>query len=281
MNVSKISFLLLAGFLALFVSCDVDNECPEGNICVVGNTLEYQSSTDRAKLIIDVPEGAAYNNEAITVSDLVPDYPAQTNFQRSDLHFGGGWFMIEPINMDFKKLITISIQFPQEAKIDGLGNTWADKYLLYYVDHDNWTIVNDSEVLINENKVTGQVLRLGEYAVAAPKPCIVGDWRTPSNNSYGYNARVVFLIANKGWRELIKDCDPTWVEDLQPTRENFEWSLSNDTLLQVFNFSAISECGVSGTTSSDVDNIAVYCEDFQLELFGFNFYGSDFFLRYE
>ncbi len=275
-----VCFLLLVAMVQ--VGCDQDNECSEGHLCVSGNVLEYQSSNDRAKLIIDNPEGAAYTNEAVTVTDLVPAPPAVINLQRGDLHFGGGWFKIEPTDMQFKKLITISIQFPQSAKVDALGNNWADDYILYYVDHDNWKPVNDSEVVLNDNMVSGQVRRLGEYAVAAPKECIVGDWRIWGDNSYGYAARVVFLNSNSGWREYIVDCDTAIaVFDYQPTKEIFSWELNNDTLLSMYNFAPINICGGTGFAAPDNNDIIARCEDLFLVLENFNFYGGDSYVRYD
>lgn len=268
-----------------FFSCNQNLSCPEGNLCVNGNELEYQANVNGAKIFIDCPENVVYNNSAVIISDLIPGYPASVNYNKPDFHFGGGMFKIEPTDLPLKGLLTITIQYPKDAVEDQLGNQWAEDYVLYYIEKDNWQIINNSINDVTLGTVSGQVNRLGIYAVGTPKDCLVGDWRLidPFDTLHDYSHRVVFLNTHKGWRELLVDCDTSAAGvDYQYSHEDFSWSLEKDTMLNVFDFLPVNACGISGTIpAADIEDIIVRCDGNFLELEGFNFTWNDQFIRFE
>ena len=256
MNCSLLSFrniiLSFLGIMALslFTSCEKTSSCPDGNLCVEGNILTYQTRPIGAKLIIDAPPGSVYNNAAVVITDMVPYYPSTANYNTYERFFAGGMFKIEPIDLVLKKLITVSIEYPGDGFIDLLGNNYEDGLILYYIDKDwNWSIVNASMLDVSADRVSAQVTRLGTYAVGAVKDCIIGDWRFVDGFSgFEFLQRVVFYVDGKGKREFAVLCNN--LTDTAIAVENFSWKFEQ-TQLSLYNFSARVACDTLGYTTPD------------------------------
>lgn len=240
----------LVGLSFSFTSCEKTKSCPQGNICVEGNVLTYQTKPTGAKLIIDVAPGSVYNNTAIVITDMVPEYPANANYGTSERFFAGGMFRIEPEDLNLKKLITISIEYPGDGFTDYLGNNYEDDLTMYFIDDDfNWSIVNASSLDTDADLVSVQVTRLGIYAIAAVKDCIVGDWKYGLGDlTYGsFDKRIVFTNDGKGKREFLDICQ---FNDTSLAVENFSWKFEDDKLA-LYNFSARIACDTLGFTTTD------------------------------
>ncbi len=257
------SFILLFGFIYLFSSCDEPVNCPDGNFCTIGNTYEFQSNLNGAKLIIEVPEGAVYNNAAVVTTDLIPAYPAQVSYDTPKRYFAGGLFKIEPTDLALKGLIKLTIQFPPGANFDRLGNNYSDDLRLYYVVKDNWSIVNESVVNLSSRQVSANVLRLGTYAVGAPRLPIVADWQLESElYDWGYSKRLVFLHNSSGYWEEVYDCNVLpEVLDYQLSYEEFEWELLNDSVVNLFDFTPRQVCDTIGFTRADMITTSIQLSD--------------------
>jgi hypothetical protein len=269
---------ILFAFSGIFAgSCDKDTSCPPGNLCVSGNILEFQTNNNTAKIIIEVPEGAVYNNAAVIISDLIPGYPSGIDYDTPEFRFGGGLFKIEPIDLPIKDIIKITIKYPQDATSDYLGNNYASDYRLYFVKDGSWSIVNNSQSDPQNGLVWGNVLRLGTYAVGAVKECLQGDWRKLNSDTiYGYSSRIVFLNTGKGWRETIVDCDTSSNISLQIGREDFSYTLFQDSILNVFQFSPFFACSATGITNPDVMGIIARCSDDKVVFEGFGQFSGQF-----
>lgn len=257
--------------LTAFWSCDEPTTCPEGNLCIIGNTVEYQLSTQSARLTLINPEGAVVNNTAIEITDMVPGYPAQVDYNTVNSHFGGGMFKIEPFDVQFSTFLTIRIKYPDGAETDYLGNDYAPDFRMYYVKDGNWSVVNESYCDVEAGEVVGNVLRLGQYTIAAKKETIEGDFIVPSvEYTNGYSSRIVFLHDKTGFREWIVDCDTALlVNDFQLARDSFKYALEDD-LLNMTNFSASYYCNHTGPVlSTDTIGLSYYVDDVMLTIDGF------------
>ncbi|MEA3443097.1 MAG: hypothetical protein U9R19_00060 [Bacteroidota bacterium] len=243
-------FIIMLGSLALsFSNCNKTKSCPAGNLCVEGNTFEYQLRPTSAKLIIEVPEGAVYGNAAVTITDMVPAYPANADFGDFDRHFAGGFFNIEPNDLPLKQLIRIAIEYPGSGIIDEEDNNYEEELRLWFIDKDdNWSIFPSSECDAEKNQVFAWVKKLGKYAVAAEKECIVGEWRQGDTIAeFPYYQRVMFNIDGTGRREFINDCGSG---DWNSSGENFKWSFTSG-LLDMYNFTAKTVCDTISFTTPD------------------------------
>ncbi len=263
MKKALFSFILLAGISLALPSCDEPVNCPQGNFCTIGNTFEFQSNNAGAKLIIDVPEGAVYNNSAILATDLVPGYPAQIGYFHPKRYFIGSMFKIEPTDLPLKSLINLTIQYPGGAETDRLGNNYSNDLLLYYITDDNWSIVNESTHDPFSRRVSANVLRLGTYAIAAPREPIEGEWWLENEDlDWGYSKRMVFLHDLSGYWEEVHDCGPTPQDsNLQLSYESFEWNMVNDSVVSLFSFTPKQVCDTIGFTRSDLMNTAIQLDD--------------------
>lgn len=242
-------------FALSFGSCNKTKSCPDGNLCVEGNTYEYQLKPTSAKLIIEVPEGAVYSNTAITTTDLVPSYPAHADYDDFDRHFAGGIFKIEPLDLPLKQLIKIAIEYPNEGITDAEGNNYEDNLRLWFVNDDEvWSIVPASRVDVDKNQVYAEVKKLGIYAVAAEKECIVGEWHQGDTTAtYPYQQRVIFNVNNNGVREYIMECGP---DDWRVSKETFKWDFYMGQL-KMYGFTARNFCDTSIVTPLTLINY--YC----------------------
>ncbi len=257
-------FVLFIVSVFYFSSCEKTKSCPAGNLCIEGNVLEYQSRPTAAKLIIDVPEGAVYANAAVIITDMVPYYPANADYTTLDRYFAGGMFRIEPADIAFKDFITLTIEYTTDGITDDIGDNFEDFLLLYYIDDDNnWSIVNASTVDKGKNTVSAKVTHLGTYAIAAPKDCIVGEWRIPGQlGSYDYSQSITFNVQGVGnWKHIV-DCDSL---DFELSYEQFSWQYKDDDLY-LFNFSPWQGCGYTGPVSADME-IPFECDGNVLKLF--------------
>lgn len=268
MNILK-KLLIPALFLTLILpSCDEPASCPDGNLCVQGNTITYQLSDYSAVLTIINPEGAVYTNSAIEIMDLVPGYPAQVNYNSAKLQFGGAMFRIDPEDINFSKFLTLKMKYPAIAATDELGNKWAKDFRMYYIKDGNWSVVNDSYSDTIEGTVNAQVLRLGVYALGAKKECIEGDWIVPSADySYGYSRRIVFLHNQTGYREWIVDCDTAVaVDDFKLARDYFVWKIKAGSLVDLTEFTEPEACNWTGNPEADLKDMVYFCSDNELTL---------------
>ncbi len=248
-NIYNLYFAITLIMLLLsFSSCNKTKSCPDGNLCVEGNIYEYQLRTTSSKLIIEVPEGAVYGNASVTITDLIPAYPANSNFSEYDRHFAGGYFNVEPHDLPLKQLIKISIEYPGTGIMDDAGNNFENDLRLWFIDDDeNWSIFPSSLVDTENNRVYAWVGKLGRFAVAAEKECIISEWRQGDSLAvYPYHQRVVFNLDMTGRREFIIECG---TDDWQESGENFKWFLTSGQL-RMYNFTTRSVCD---TTTKSID----------------------------
>ncbi len=252
---NKISYpvLLVVLFLLAFGlnQCNKTKSCPEGNLCVEGNILEYQFKPTSAKLILEVPEGSVGRNSAVVITDLVPSYPANADYGDFDRHFAGGLFNIEPHDLPFNQLFKLSIEYPGSGIFDDEGNNYESELRLWYIDEDeSWSIVPSSEVDMDNDLVFAWVKRLGIYGVGAPKECIVGEWRVGDTLAeYPYEQRIFFNIDGSGRREFIYECGPgVW----QESGENFDWEFISGQL-SIHNFTERTVCDTISFTTPDTE----------------------------
>ena len=250
LNSKILLFALIAG--AFFSSCNKTTSCPEGNLCIEGNTYEYQLNPNGAKLIIEVPEAAMGRNVAITTTDMVPSYPANSDFSDFDRHFGGGYFKIEPTDVVTKQLIKMIIEYPNNGIFDQDGNNYEEALRLWYInDDDIWSMVPSSEVDTENNQVFAWVTNLGSYGVAAEKECIVGVWHFgDSIGEYPYQQRLQFNVNHSGTRDYVMIC--AGMDDPFISTETFDWQF-NDGKLEMFDFSKRSMCDTLDIKTPDME----------------------------
>jgi hypothetical protein len=268
MNTLNKFFLPALLLLFAFNSCDEPASCPDGNLCIQGNELTYQLSSQSAVITIINPEGAIHTNAAVDIIDMVPGYPAQVDYNSVNLHFGGAMFNIEPDDLTFSKFLTIKIKFPAIATTDYLGNQWAEDFRMYYIKDGNWSVVNESYYDAAGGTVNAQVLRLGVYAVGAKKECIEGDWIVPSTDfSFGYSSRIVFLHNETGYREWVVDCDTAAnVTDYKLAKDFFIWKTKAGGLVDLTEFTEPVVCGGLATPQPDLIDMLYFCSDGELTM---------------
>ena len=233
-----------------FSSCEKTKSCPQGNICIEGNKIEYQSGPTKAKLIIDVPKGAVYANAAVAITDLVPYFPASANFTNFERYFAGGMFKIEPTDLELKKFITITIEYPSNGFIDFIGDNFEEDLLLYYIDeHNNWSIVNASTLDMQKDQVSAKVTRLGTYAVGAQRDCLLGIWQ--NYLSFGDDDLTESITLNNqgsGKRSYVVPCGDY---NFALAHDEFSWKLLEGDLF-LYDFSPVDSCNEIGNASPNI-----------------------------
>ncbi len=253
-NIITVSLSIIA-FVFIFSSCEKTKSCPDGNLCVEGNVLEYQSSNERAKITIEAPEGAVYANTAIIITDMVPFYPANADYGTYKRHFAGGMFNIQPTDLDLKKFLTISIEYTAEGITTYIGDNFEEDLVLYFIDEDeNWSIVNASSIDVEKDKVFAQVTRLGVYAVGAPKDCIIGEWRYGTGiGNYFYNMSYTFNNQGKGKREIVSACNEELTEyDVITMEFSWRYDETDNDKIDLYNFGPATGCGEIGGLLPDM-----------------------------
>jgi hypothetical protein len=224
-------------------SCIEDKQCPDDYICISGNTIFYQENTGMPKITLEAPPEAVYNNTQIYFYDLSEDFGLFDYYER---FYGSSCFRVEPQTIGLRQLVKITIEYPQGAQFDSLGNDFGPDFRLYSIDETGiWSLVPASITDTTTRRTYGQVLNLGKYAVAAPKHCLTGEWWAPSLiGPYGFTTRLRFWKNGNGEIANLVDCDSSSVENYQMGITNLKWKVEG-TNLSLYNISAQVACGHS------------------------------------